>query len=286
MRDFWVGWYEVLLPTLTDYSGKVLFLSTPKGFNHFYDLYNLELKEPDYKSFHFTTYDNPYMSEKEINRIKGSMPDDAFLQEYMGEFKKMQGLVYPEFSREKHLLTPEEVEKLEQKDWAEVMCGVDFGYTNPSAILVVKRDAENCFYVTEEWYRTKQTTAQIIEKVKQIQPYTVYPDPAEPDRLEEMRNAGVNVREVNKDIPAGIDRVRELFKQGRIKIHPHCQTLILELETYHYPDHKSGVNNQEKPVKENDHCLDALRYVLFSNNLDPIDQDIVDKFQLYATTYE
>jgi phage terminase large subunit len=168
----------------------------------------------------------------------------------------MQGLVYPEFQREKHLITPEELDKLKEKEWAEVMAGVDFGYTNPSAIIVIKRDTDNCFWITEEWYKTKQTTAQIIEKVKQLKPYTIYPDPAEPDRIMEMRNANLNVREVNKDISSGVDRVRELFKQNRIKIHPLCSNLILELETYHYPDDTFGRNPNEKPVKENDHaCL-------------------------------
>lgn len=286
MKNFWTGWNEVLIPTLTDKGGHVLFLSTPKGFNHFYDLYNMELKSPDYKSFHFTSYDNAYLDKKEIEAIRENTPDDAFAQEYLAEFKKTTGLVYPEFTREDHVIQSQDLDKLKEKEWAEVMCGVDFGYTNPSAIITVKRDTDNSFYVTEEWYKTKQTTSQIIEKVKQISPYTVYPDPAEPDRIMEMMNANINVREVNKDIIAGIDRVRELFKQKRIKIHPSCENLIYELETYHYPDDKFGLNSNEKPVKENDHALDALRYVLFSNSLDPIDIKIVDKYKLYTTTYE
>jgi phage terminase large subunit len=271
---------------LADTGGHALFLSTPKGFNHFYDLYNFEHKNPDYRSFHFTTYDNPYIPKKEIEALRLNTPDDAFAQEYLAEFKKMQGLVYPEFNREKHLISPKELEGLDKKEWAEVMCGVDFGYTNPSAILVIKRDTDNSFWVTEEWYKTKQTTAQIIEKVKHYNPYTVYPDPAEPDRIMEMMNANLNCREVNKDIIAGVDRVRELLKQNRLKVHPLCANLILEFETYHYPDSVFGRNDQEKPVKENDHALDALRYVLFSNNLDPVDINIVNKFKLYTTTYE
>src|SRR3990167_4882580 len=45
MRNFWVNWQEVLRPTLTDRKGSVLFASTPKGFNHFYELCNLELTD-------------------------------------------------------------------------------------------------------------------------------------------------------------------------------------------------------------------------------------------------
>ena len=286
MKNFWTGWNEVLQPTLTDKAGEVLFLSTPKGCNHFYDLFNNEHRSPDYKSFHFTSYDNIHLQKKEIESIRANTPNDAFEQEYMAEFKKMQGLVYPEFSREKHLISQEDLDRLEEKEWAEVMCGVDFGYTNPSAILVVKRTTDNEFYITEEWYKTKQTTAQIVEKVKHFNPNTVYPDPAEPDRVLELQNANLNCRDVNKDITSGVDRVRELLKQNRIKIHPLCSNLILEMETYHYPDDTFGRNPNEKPVKENDHAMDALRYVLFSNSLDPIDQNIVDKFKLYTTQYD
>jgi len=61
MRNFWLNWQEVLRPTLTDTKGEALFISTPKGFNHFYDLFNLENTDSDFKSFHFTSYDNPFL---------------------------------------------------------------------------------------------------------------------------------------------------------------------------------------------------------------------------------
>ena len=64
---------------------------------------------------------------------------------------------------------------------------------------------------------------------------------------------------------AGIDKVRELFKQQRIFINPKCVNLIWELETYSYPERKPDNNEPEKPIKENDHAVDALRYALYSN---------------------
>src|SRR3990167_514560 len=49
MKNFWLIWQEVLRPTLTDTKGEVIFISTPKGFNTFYDLYNLENTDKDFK---------------------------------------------------------------------------------------------------------------------------------------------------------------------------------------------------------------------------------------------
>jgi PBSX family phage terminase large subunit len=263
--SFWNGWYEVLTPTLADKQGEALFISTPKGFNHFYDLYNFQDEDPDYKSFRFTSYDNPHIKKEEIDSQKDKLPGDKFAQEYMAEFKKMEGLVYPEFKREIHIFNMANT-KIEARD---VLCGVDWGYNSPAAVLKIVTDEKKCYWVTDEWYKTGQTTDQIIQLTHMYRPNFVYPDPAEPDRLKEMRNSGLNVREANKDVTAGIDKVRELFKQQRIKIASHCRNLIFELETYRYPDLKDKKydhNPAEKPVKENDHALDALRYVIYTHN--------------------
>ncbi|NCU42657.1 MAG: hypothetical protein EOM19_08200, partial [Candidatus Moranbacteria bacterium] len=97
MRNFWINWEEVIRPTLTDRKGQVMFISTPKGFNHFYDLYSKEGE--DYKSFHFTSYDNPHIPAEEIDTAKEEMTEDRFAQEYLADFRKTEGLVYKEFSR-------------------------------------------------------------------------------------------------------------------------------------------------------------------------------------------
>jgi phage terminase large subunit len=171
----------------------------------------------------------------------------------------MEGLVYKEFNRERHVYNEAKINK------AETILGVDFGYTNPAAILQIIRDTDSHYWVASEWYKTGKTNIEIIEYTKSLSPNAVYPDPAEPDRIEEMKRHGLNCREVNKDIPKGIDAVRELFKQGRIHVHSACKNLIWELETYAYPDKKDLHNEEERPIKENDHAVDALRYALHMN---------------------
>lgn len=276
MRNFWENWQEVIRPTLTDKKGEVLFISTPKGFNHFYDLYNTQ--DEDYASFHFTTYDNPHLPLEEIDKAKKELPEDRFYQEYMADFRKQEGLVYKEFNRDKHLFddfTP-------RRGVAEVLAGVDFGFTNPSVVLRVEHDTDNHYWVTREWYKTGQTNAQVIEMCKTMGINTFYPDPAEPDRILEMQNAGLSCREVSKDIKKGIDSVRELFKQGRLHIHKDCVRTIAELETYAYPESVSGKNEYEVPIKENDHAMDALRYCLHNNM--PVYEDF-GEFSLYNSSF-
>lgn len=268
MRNFWNGWLEVLRPALTDTKGHAMFISTPKGFNHFYDLYNTQEEDDNFQSFHATTFDNPHIDPLEIEEARKQLTEDTFAQEYLADFRKQEGLVYKEFDRERHLFD----DKTPRPAIVEVMCGVDFGYTNPTAVLKIERDSDSHYWVSSEWYKTGKTTPEIIEYVRSIRPNFVYADPAEPDRIEEMTRAGVYVRDVSKDIAAGINSVRELFKQNRLHIHKSCQNLLEELESYRYPEKRDERNESEVPVKENDHALDALRYVLHMHS-HPVDTE-------------
>lgn len=279
MRNFWTGWNEVLSPTLTDRKGDALFISTPKGFNHFFDLYNLQDKDDTYKSFHFTTYDNPHIPTEEVERERKSKPEDAFAQEYLAEFRKMEGLVYKEFDRDKHLFDDKT-----QYQAVQTLVGIDFGHTNPAAVLTVHKDHDARYFVRYEWYKKGKTETQIAEVAKATGANAFYPDPENPSAIKVMEDMGLNVREVIKgqgSVSSGIDKVRELFKQNRLFIHKDCVNLIYELETYRYPEPKEGKNDEEKPVKENDHALDALRYVL-TMDYGLFEDNDTDEFSLYA----
>jgi PBSX family phage terminase large subunit len=257
MRNWLTNWQEVIRPTLTDVKGEALFISTPKGFNHFYDLYNLEHKDSDYKSFHYTSYDNPFIPSDELDKAKLEITEDRFAQEYMADFRKTEGLVYKEFDRTKHIYTDTVYNSVDR------MAGIDWGWTNPASSHLVEKDTDRHYWISNEFYKTGKTTEEIIEHVRSLRTTKVYADPAEPDRNDMARKLGLNVREVSKDIEAGINAVRELLKQNRLHIHSSCVHLINEFETYSYPEKKPDHNENETPIKENDHALDEIRYVLY-----------------------
>jgi len=267
MRNFWLNWEEVLRPTLTDKRGEVLFVSTPKGFNHFYDLSNLELTDKDFKTFHFTSYDNPHLPVDELDKAKATLPPDRFAQEYEASFQKTQGLVYKEFDRGKHLY--EELPKREYPyqpiNWGK-LGAVDFGYRNPAAVITAMWNGEALF-IEDEWYKKERTDIQIAEYVAIQKFKEVYPDPENQGAIEELRRARVNVKEVVKgagSVKAGIQQVREMLIRGDLMINKRCVNLISEFEMYSYDDDKGERNEQENPVKAHDHALDALRYLISS----------------------
>jgi len=257
-RNFWVGWNEVLRATLTDRRGDAMFISTPKGYNHFYDLYMMFEKDDDWASFHATSYDNPHIPRDEIDKAKKELPEDVFAQEYMADFRKTEGLVYKEFDRNRHCIEDD------PKDIKEVRVGVDFGWRNPSGILRILVDKDDNYYCVEEIYKPNLDVNQIKTYVGQMKPNKVYADPENPEKCDALNNE-FNIIPVSKSVEAGIDYVRSLFKQNRLFVHKRCKNLIAELESYRYEEQKVDKNAPEKPVKHNDHLVDGLRYSLFSD---------------------
>ena len=91
-------WEEVLRPALADQKGSALFIGTPKGRNHFYELYKYAELENDstYRGWHFTSYDNPLLDPEEINVAKKSMSSYAFRQEFMASFEALGSEIFKE----------------------------------------------------------------------------------------------------------------------------------------------------------------------------------------------
>jgi len=91
-------WEEVLRPALADQKGSALFIGTPKGRNHFYELYKYAELENDstYKGWHFTSYDNPLLDPEEIDVAKKSMSSYAFRQEFMASFEALGSEIFKE----------------------------------------------------------------------------------------------------------------------------------------------------------------------------------------------
>jgi hypothetical protein len=82
IADLEDGWNNSIRPTLTDYEGKAVFLSTPRGKNFFYSLF-MKQGENDWQSFKFSTYDNPHINPREIDEARIQLPEVVFEQEYM-----------------------------------------------------------------------------------------------------------------------------------------------------------------------------------------------------------
>ena len=92
-------WEMILRPTLADVKGEALFIGTPAGKNHFYDLWIDAQKEEnaeEWESFQFNYTDNPFLDPKEIEAARGAMSTQAFRQEFEATFESFTGGIFKE----------------------------------------------------------------------------------------------------------------------------------------------------------------------------------------------
>lgn len=96
VKDLDYSWNAVIRITLADMMGGAMIGSTPKGRNYFWQLYRRgeDEHEKDWSSFHFTTYDNPYIDRAELDEMRRTLPEIIFRQEVMAEFLDDQGGVF------------------------------------------------------------------------------------------------------------------------------------------------------------------------------------------------
>lgn len=212
------------------------------------------LQPRDDADFFVSTYrDNPYLPEELIEEIERLQAADE-------NYWRVYGLGERGFSSET-IYTHWQYGDFPQD--CETCYGVDFGYNVPSAVIKIGFK-ENACYVHEELYETKLTTNDLIERLKGLgieRHAELFCDNAEPKTIEEMTRAGYNAKPAEKDVYAGIQKVKSM----PLYITAESQNLIKEIKSYKWKLDKDGkVHPDEVPVKFNDHALDAMRYGIYT----------------------
>ena len=148
----------------------------------------------------------------------------------------------------------------------EVFYGQDFGY-NVQSGLVKCEQWEGVLYVEQLLYETKLTTADLIEKYRELnipQYAEIFCDAAEPKTIEELHRAGYNAKPADKDVTEGIRKV----KATDLKITSDSTDLIKEIRNYKWKIDKND-KVLDEPTKFQDHLCDALRYAIFTKFQNP-----------------
>jgi len=96
VRDFTRIWETEIRPSLTDRKGRAVFISTPAGFNHFFELYRLGENgdNPEWKSWQLPSSENPFLDPTEIEAARKQLPALVFRQEYGAEFVQLIGAMF------------------------------------------------------------------------------------------------------------------------------------------------------------------------------------------------
>ena len=176
------AWEQVIRASLSDKKGRGLFIGTPKGRNWFYDIFRLGQSgdDEDWKSWHFTTKDNPLIDPKEIESAKKTLSTFAFKQEYMASFDNAGSDVFKEGW----------IKYGEEPDYGSYFVAVDLaGFEevakqaanskkrlDETAIAIVKVTDEGQWFVKEiqhgRW-DIRETAAKILIAMRDYRPLSV-----------------------------------------------------------------------------------------------------------------
>lgn len=153
------AWTEVLRATVLVKGKKVLLISTPKGKNHFYNLYQFDGVNPQYKAFTMTSYDNPLIIPSEIDDAKATLPDHVFRQEYLAEFIDGGVSLFTDIQINNH---PEETNRY--------FAGIDVGRADDYTVLTILNE-KGQMVLCERWRQTEwnhitKAITSILEKYR------------------------------------------------------------------------------------------------------------------------
>lgn len=144
-------WQEVLRPALSDQKGWAVFISSPKGRNYFYDLYNNAKEYEDWTCWQYTTLEGGYVDEDEVAIARNELDPRSFRQEYESSFESYDGLVVNDYHRELN----NTVETIQDTD--TLIVGVDFNVNKMPCVVYVKRGKQ--FHLLHLFYGSFNTDA-------------------------------------------------------------------------------------------------------------------------------
>jgi hypothetical protein len=137
--------------------------------------------------------------------------------------------------------------------------GLDFGVRNPFAAVWGVLDRDDILWLTGEHYCREQVLKYHVQHLPRDVMW--YADPSGAREIKELRSADFKVRGGDNDLRTGIAALRARLQDGALKVLAGaCPNLLAEAGLYHYDPADKG--RSEKPVKEYDHALDALRYLI------------------------
>lgn len=274
---------EIIRPTLSTTSGDGMFIGTPKGFNHFHDLFlRGQSNTREWRSWQTTTAEGGLVPPSEIEAARGVMTEKQFRQEYLASFETMASRVYHAFDRRTHLhdgivCDPE----------LDVLIGIDFN-VNPGMHACLAQRVADQVHVFDEVYIPDGNTEELAREV--VKRYGVvrlasglmrkrrliaYPDPTGRKRQTSAptghtdftilsNDYGIEIRAPHAPYPTE-DKINttnaalmSATKRSRVFIHPRCVKLIRGLEGLTY----KGDTQQPDKKSNLDHMTDAFAYLV------------------------
>ena len=222
-------WEEVLQPTVLVKGKKVVFISTPKGKKMMHKLSMLRHSDDRYRYFHFTSYDNPMIDNREIDSIRSTVPEHVFRQEYLAEFVDGGAGLFKNVRSSIGVATKS----------GKIYGGLDIGRADDYTVLTIGTKEGGVLYVGR-WRHDEWTNIinKVADKIKEFNAYVYVEVNNQGDVFYEMlqRTVGNKIdpfTTTTKTKPIMIEDLAVSFEQNELTI-PNEEYLIDELEAFTY----------------------------------------------------
>jgi len=257
VKDLKEAWQNAIRPTLTDYKGSAVFISTPRGQGFFHNLFlkGKDVMEEDWSSFHFTSYDNPYIDDREIDEAKLDLPESAFRQEYLAEPSENIANPFGTNNIKKNI-----VKGLSKKP--SVVYGIDLAKTYDYTVII-GLDEDGCMSHYErfqkDWLQTKERIKALPRSVKKHIDSTGVGDVI----VEELRSEIPNIigfKFTAQSKPQLIMSLIKAIEMGDVK---YIDDVVDELMVFEYKISTSGAIKYEAQSSFHDDKVISLALANF-----------------------
>lgn len=248
---------------------KFWFNCNPDGPYHWFKVNWIDKQvEKKILYLHFTMDDNLSLSEKIKARYR-AMYSGVFYQRYIkGLWVVAEGVIYDMFDKTKHIL--ETITDL-ITDTYYVSC--DYGTQNATVFLLWCKNREGKWICVKEYYYSgrdevnQKTNTQYADDLKKflgnIKPKAIIIDPSAASFIAELKKRGYKIKKAKNDVIDGIRFVASLLNKEEIAFSKECKNTILEFNSYIW-DVKASEKGEDKPIKQHDHAMDAVRYFCYT----------------------
>lgn len=242
---------------------KAFWTTNPDSPFHYIKTEYIEKAEQNkYKHWHFTLDDNLSLNNEYKENIKNAYAGLFYDRFIKGMWVLSDGLVYDMFDKNIHI-----VETIE-REYTQKYIAIDYGTQNPTTFGMFAKD-KGQWYMVKEYHHSgrkqkrQKTDSEYADDLeafmnndKNIQ---IIVDPSAASFIAELKKRGLKVKQAKNDLLEGIRNVGNVLKNNLILFNDCNSETLKEFETYIW-DGKASLKGEDKPVKENDHHLDGLRY--------------------------
>jgi PBSX family phage terminase large subunit len=271
---------EMIMSRLSKPHSMLFAAMNPKHPTHILKTWIDRAAEGDkhYYALHFNVHDNIFLPDTYIENLKNMSSGLFYKRNYLGLWCLAEGAVFDFFERKNYVVKrpPRAAEY-----W--IAC-VDYGTNNNFACLLIGIDTGKYSqlgvsrWVEKEyvWNSTKmerqKTCSEYADDMERfldgVAVKQIYIDPSAAPFKVELRKRGISVVDANNDVYEGIMYMTSEMQKGSLLICDTCPNLIREIESYVW-DSKAAEKGEDRPIKKDDHCIDALRYGLYSHKIVP-----------------